>query len=338
MSTDPKKAAPSTYNPKVFAVLTASIDKARTGTVKQATSYLKNNVMPVLAKKVTVAKGGEKKLWDQTHNLVVSYLEGVASGDVDPKDLRELANDLRNAEKAHYERLQKTEANRKKAEEANRSGWTPEVKQYDKSGNKIPEYFDDGRTEKERSKDPTQMKFDPGEGSEQVFHKYEHLKSKIIKNSSKAYLAVKMPLCVVAEGIPDMAKLKKSGLCTETLFGYPVIQNQLMIGFNILYLKEFIENWDKYEVERQHNLPRKADISIDWEAVEKEVAGRLRERTGREFVIVGRPHKYGHLTWQWFADTRDLRRLAGTMGSGNFNPKDWTFPFESERPKHNPRA
>lgn len=320
-----------TYKADSFKVLTETLDGFRkTANFSKAVTYLRENAKPYLVKKVSAAKGSERKLFEQSHNLVVSFIDGASTGDVDMKDMKSLVADLKNAEKAHEERVFRVAQQKEKKlqEEAGPTdGWKFNVGPGSKNGQDMHQY------------DPgADMKFDPGADANAVYDKYakyEHL----LHKDTKVFRAQRMPVVVLTNGIPDLMKLKRTGLCDDLLFGYPVLKNQVLIGFNFKFLQPFIKNWSKYQKEVKLDMTVTQSLNVDWAQVSDAMAAELKEKTGKSYVMLGQSHKHGSLIWIWMAEAGELRRLNGTTGTATFSVSDWTLPFPNDMRsvKHNPR-
>jgi hypothetical protein len=300
------------YKAESFNRLTSTIDGFRKGAnFKSAVSYLSENAKVYVDRQIAQGpKGSEKKLWEQSHNLIVSFIEGASTGDVGIKDIKTLAAELKQVEKAHEERLYS-------------------IKEKNKQKAAIPIEANDWG--------PTGMKYDPGEGAKGVFEKYEHQIHVLNKDTNKAFIATRAPIVVVlSKGFPDILKLRKTGLCEDTLFGYPVLKNQVMIGFHDSYLRDFIANWSKYKKQVKDSVPVNVQLDVDWNAVSDEISQIFKEKSGKSYVKLGKAHRHGKLTWIWMIDSRELARLSQTITPSSFSVHDWALPSEADMNKVHP--
>jgi len=290
------------YSEKSYTYMTDQLSEFRkSGSFKNVKVWLSEKAKPYLQKALADAKGSEKKLLEHSHNLVLSFLEGASTGDVDMDDVKTLRSDLIAAQRAHVARVAKAE----KADTVH------------KDRRDLDEY------------QPAPDKYDPGEGAKEVYEKYSKWANTLQKNA-KSFTAERMPVVVLTPGVPDQAKLRKTGLSDDLLFGYPVLKNQILIGFNSTYLNQYRKGYKKYEKEVKNNLPITTSLDVDWESVNDFMARELRERFGRDFVMMGPAHKHGNLFWIWMADSRELKRLNGTTGTQTFSVSDWTLPFPKD--------
>lgn len=315
------------YNPQHYDNLLNHIRECSSKTPKKAIAYLEENVVPYLNKKLEKASGAEKKLFEKTHNLVTSYRDGLKDGDIEIKDLPALRADMVKAKSEHERVVAAAEAKAaaKKAKEelaALPPGTVPD-------NHKDPDWMKDWMK--------GNSSFDPGEDSEQIFRKYSKFKRDIPKRTLKPFVAIKAPVLMIPNGIPNVEKLQKTGLCEDMLFGYPVLKSQVLIGMNHDWLKE------NFAKKAKVNLlsDGKKDFSLDYDGALRKIIADIKQRTQRTYIYIDGVHAFDSvdLHWAWLISEADMRRLAGTMsGSSTFSPKDWTLPFESTVQKLRPRS
>lgn len=325
------------YDPKHFKILLNKIDEVRTGrNAKQALAFLTGNATPFLTKKVAECKSTtERRLWEQSHNLVTSYVDGIKSGDATVADLRELITDLKSAELAYDERMLKVSNALRKKEKA-KADFESEVGSASQSS-----ASDNGEVAAPFTIEMPRQGFDHGTGAKDVFDKYEKWKAKIPEHSKKAFVGIRVPILVISKGIPDQFKLRRTGLCDDLLFGYPILKGQILIGMNFEWLKEGFskgtkilkKDIDPNGLVFDDSTIKFVDHDIDYSAASEFVIKELKQKTGRSYLQMGGPHGYGKLSWIWLASSSELNRLNGTTSSGSFTVKDWTFPFENETRK-----
>lgn len=279
------------YDEKTFDTLVTRVGELRKSSHTKAVAFLGVNAATFLNKKVSESRSDEKRLFVQARNLVLSYRDGLKSGDLEVEDIKDLMSDLRSAETAYNERkfAVKEKAGERQSEER-----SPEESQYI---------------------GPAKKTYDSGHGAEEIFGKYEHFKTKIPSDTNKHFVVILMPILVICRGIPDIIKLRKSGECTDLLFGYPILNEQILFGMNFKWLGE--------------NYAKKGG-AIDYDAVAEMFASELKHRDGKRYIRIAPPHKYGKLMWMWMANERALGRLNGATGAGTFSVSNWTLPFESE--------
>lgn len=275
------------YDPKTFELLRARVQECSRTSVKKAVETLSGNVQKFLELKTEQHKSHEKRLFSQCYNLVASYVDGLKSAEVQPSDLKNLVAEISNAEKAYEARIYKVKEKAKEKAAA------------------------EGDLETAESMDA----WDPGAGAKDVFGKYERWKGKLPSSTKKSFTATRMPIVVVSKGIPNIPKMKKTGLVDDFLFGYPIIKEQVLVGMNLDWLRS--------------RFGKKND-QIDYEAVEDFLVSELKQRVNKRFIRMGNIHKFEGLMWMWLANERELQRLNGTTSGGNFTVADWTLPFENE--------
>lgn len=318
------------YNPQHFDNLLDHIRACSSKTPKKAVAYLEENVVPYLNKKLEKAAGTEKKFFETTHNLVTSYRDGLKNGDIEIKDLRGLRADMVKAKSEHEQKVAKAvEAAAKKAKV---EAGLPKGLGPDPDGHKDPEWMGDW------------MKGNGGISTEdeametnRIFKKYSVFKKVFPKNTFKPYVAVRAPVLVIPHGIPNFEKLARTGVCEDSLFGYPILKNQVLVGMSHDWLKENFARKAKVNLLSDG----KKDFTLDYAGALKKITDDIKERTGRSYIYIDGVHAFDSidLHWAWLISDVDMRRLAGTTsGSSTFSPKDWTLPFEHTVQKLRPRS
>lgn len=328
-----------TYNPEHFAALLKSVQACVAKTQKEALSHLEKKVLPYITAKVENTAGADKKLFETSHNLVTSYIDGLKGGDVEVKELRTLRKDMEKVQSAHEKKLAEAmsrEEAKKSAEEAGGITITKDGKSVrvgDPEPNE-PEWFGDYMKGK--------GEHDPGEEAPRIFRKYAKFKREMpVSLGKKPYLAVRMPILVIPTGIPDMLKLQRTGLCDDFLFGYPILQKQVIVGINQSWVMEHFgetKKKDKSLLDPAKTTQR--DMKLDFESAVGQIIREIKQRTGRSYIQMGETHGFNSndIHWAWIASDMDLRRLQGTAGPGTFSIKDWTLPFEQQIKKLKPRS
>jgi len=300
------------YNPQHFDKLVKRVNECAAMTPNRAVHVLSKNACTWIDKKIEASSGKEKKFFEKCHNLVTSYVDGIKSGDVEVKSIKSLYKDLQQARTVHDAQIAA------KLERAASKQTTAATSPFSDAEVPLSELL----KEKEG--------FDHGAGAKETFAKYSVYKSELINSTTKPYVGIRMPILVLTSGIPDMFKLKRTGLCDDLLFGYPILKNQLLMGFNHDWL---IENYPKDTGKKVELLTNgKKDVRIDYEGAISRVLGEIKKRTGRSYIQLGDIHGFHtqNLLWMWFASEGELRRLNGTTGGSLFHVKDWTLPFERE--------
>jgi len=178
--------------------------------------------------------------------------------------------------------------------------------------------------------------FDHGEGASEIYKKYTKFKRDMPKTiKGKPYLAIRMPIIVIVNGIPDIFKLRRTGLCDDMLFGYPILKNQVLVGMSNDWLKENYSHKTKTSVRQDGEK----NVKFDLEAAGSRIAQDIRKRTGRSYLMMEGTHGFDSpdILWVWFASSQELTRLNGTTGTGTFSVREWTLPFEQQLKKLRPR-
>lgn len=304
------------YNPQHFSKLLERVSGCVARTPKSATEYLTKNVMSYLDKKIVESAGTEKKFFEKSHNLVSSYVDGLGSGDISVKDIKQLRADLQEARTMHELALSE-KAEREKAKQKKEQG-----------------AVDDEPSIEELLKE--RPSFDHGEGAGEIYKKYTKFKREMPKTiKGKPYLAIRMPIIVIVNGIPDILKLRRTGLCDDMLFGYPILKNQVLVGMSNDWLKENYSQKTKTSVRQDGEK----NVKFDLEAAGGRIAQDIKKRTGRSYLMMEGTHGFDSpdIHWAWFASSQELNRLNGTTGTGTFAVREWTLPFEQQLKKLRPR-
>lgn len=299
------------YSPTLFEKLLENLRECTSKTPKAALLYLQKSAIPWLSKKIGESSGSTKKMFEKCHNLVSSYIDGLKSGDVEPKDIRQLVKELA-AERTAYEKKVADDLAKKAAK----------GKPADPDEDPEVTYLLNGKPG-----------FDHGADANAVYHKYAKYRKDIPRMTTKPYLAVRVPVLALPKGIPDVSKLQGTGIVDDFLFGYPVMKNQIIIGMNYDWLKENFPQKQKTSI-RTDGVK---DDKIDFEGAVSRILGEVKQRTGRHHVMLGGIHGFDspELLWVWVISDADHRRLNGTAGPGTFTVSDWTLPFPSQTQKLN---
>ncbi len=248
--------------------------------------------------------------------MVTSYVDGLKGGDISVKELRQLRADLQEA-RTTYELAAAEKAEREKLKAKKELG-----------------AVDNEPTIEEILKE--RPGFDHGEGAAEIYKKYGKFKRILPKTlKSTPYLAIRMPIIVIPNGIPDIFKLRKTGMCDDMLFGYPILKNQLLVGMSNTWLKENFSQKTKTSVRQDGEK----NVKFDFEAAGANIAAAIKKRTGRAYIMMEGLHGFDspEIHWAWFASSQELNRLNGTTGTATFAVREWTLPFEHQLKKLRPR-
>ena len=311
-------ALKSTYDPKEHTKFVKAVSGVSAKTPKNALAYLEKNVVDYLNKKVETSGGADKRMFEKSHNLVTSYIDGMKSGDVEVKQLKGLTRELIATQTAYEKMLAEAAAKKAAKEAAGQTPWsTKDIPVEDLVLHEKP-------------------MIDHGDGADKTFRKYAKFKKDIPRTLRKPYLAVRVPVLVTTNGIPDLGKLQKTGLCDDLLFGYPILKDQVLIGMNHEWLKENFSVKTKVSV-RQDGVK---DDKIDFVRAANQIIAEVKQRTGRAYILMEPVHGFDGpgVYWAWIASEGDLRRLNGTTGPATFSVSNWTLPFEQQMKNMKPRS
>jgi hypothetical protein len=249
-------------------------------------SALDAKILPYLRKHVEESTGPMKKVLSKAYNGFASIKDGIKSGEVSKKDFNELSRDLKKI-KTELEGLVKAEA------KAKEKAATPE----DRNEADMISDSGEGRLGNWQAK---------GQEAMQKYRKYEQLVPARLQG--KSFTAIKIPIVAVTDPILFKERLARFNLCDDTIFGYPFLKNQTLIGMS--------NDWVSTEFKRQIK-PATADI-LD----------ALYEKTKTRYVALGVAKQRKHVTWIWVASEREMRNLNAVASGGHFKVTGWDFPFE----------
>jgi hypothetical protein len=282
------------YEKAHYEVLVEKLGKLRSMSQARAVKYLRTNAKAFLEKKIETSKSDELRLFRKVKNLCKSYADGLVDGSVEVAELRLLQSEVAQAEREFI---------------------TARVEAAAVKAAKVKANQDDGDT-------PEWQKLEKKE-VEEVYTKYSVWKDDL-PSSVKVFTAKKMPILAVTKGFADMAKLKRTGLCEDLLFGYPILLKQILVGANYTWLAE------NFNAKKHKSRGGIVQSGIDFGLAADYIAAELYEKTRRRFLMLGDPHKLGNIAWMWMASDQDLKLLSGTTGGSQFVVKDWSFPFKNE--------
>jgi hypothetical protein len=117
------------------------------------------------------------------------------------------------------------------------------------------------------------------------------------------------PVIPITKHMLFQEKLEKLRVSTGAFEGYPVLDNQVLIGLDM--------DWLAGEYKRQ------IEPAVQF------ITDHIEERTNKRYHRLGGSVRRGHVQWVWMVLDKDLAKLnAATMG-GHFLCKSWTFPFSN---------
>lgn len=132
----------------------------------------------------------------------------------------------------------------------------------------------------------------------------------------KAYVLARMPV-VPADGNLSAERLAQAGFQVESLSGYPVFQNQLVIGINPRHVMG--EHSGEIKGEKASKL-----IRSESERLRKMLEKKL--NTQLQFVS-DKAYSHGSGTWFWLMSDADINRLAKVSPGNRITITRWGFAF-----------
>lgn len=144
--------------------------------------------------------------------------------------------------------------------------------------------------------------------TKRAMDKYAPFKQMVPETSKSRILVKRLPIVVITDPFLVPEKVKAMKLGTDFIFGYPVLEQQVVAGLKVDFVSEAYRN--------------------NYQAALQEVLDGVRERTGKEFVQIGEGMRRGNVTWFWLINQVTLAKLNKAAAGSHFKLKDWAFPFE----------
>jgi hypothetical protein len=162
--------------------------------------------------------------------------------------------------------------------------------------------------------------FQNGDEIEQILEqtKKEGKALPVIKD--KAFAIARVPIVVIpSKGFLNTEALSQSGFKADSVGGYAVIHNQLVLGINP---KELIK-LNKGQREQGKEIPREKWL---------EAADRVKKLIERQqkiklTFVVDRPYGGGGGAWFWLMPEREASLLKNAFPGRAINVKQWGFAF-----------
>jgi hypothetical protein len=208
----------------------------------------------------------------QLHNAALSLAEGLKSNDANVDDIKDFIKEVT----AMADRVQNEE----------------------------------DEEEKQRRQGPLEEPQGSADSKEAI-EKFAKFKS-LLPNRVKTFLAVRMPIVPITKDIHFLTNIRKSGLSKMDINGYPVLENQLVIGLDNDWMLE--------------NFKLKAKTPYVADAI-KYVVEQLQEKTNSRWVILGQGIREGYVLWFWVAKHVDANRLYKASSGGHLKIIKWGFAF-----------
>lgn len=239
--------------------------------------WLDTRAIPFIDKKIAEVSGenktASKRFLEKIKNLALSYKEGGEDGEAGNKPLVGFNKDVEAAlDDFKVKPSKKTTAKEEDDE--------------DKDAKNLHEY--DAATVK-------------------ALNQYAKFKLMLPSNISKLFVSLRMPLLVVTKGGMHLDKLKSQGFSKDNIFGYPVLLNQLVIGFNHTKFSETYKG--------------------DWDEAAEDIIEKIYIKTKRRFIMLSKPVKYKNVFYIWLAEEKDVSALNKASFGSHFIITKWSFPF-----------
>jgi hypothetical protein len=240
--------------------------------------WLDTKALPYVDKQISAISGenktAAKRFLDTVRNLVVSYKEGMETGDTAKSPLKSLSKDLEK-EVAAYSPSTKAKSKETSAE-------TFDVHAYDAATVK-------------------------------ALNNYAKYLKVLPATITKKFVSLRMPVLAVTKGGMHLDKLKDRGFSKDNIFGYPVLLNQLVVGFE----------YTNFQTTYKGN----------WAEATEDIIENIHEKTKRRFVALGKPIKFKSVFYVWLVEEKDLNAFNQMSFGGHLLVKQWAFPFASSLPK-----
>lgn len=266
-------------------VIEATVTLKTLSPVKQVAA-IKDKFLPVLEKRVKETTGDIRKGFSQAYNEFASIRDGINSGDVTRKDMEQLVANLQTI-RQQVARAETLDKKPKRTAE--------EIAIADMISDSGPGIDDRLQTQ--------------GAVVLKKYAKYETMVPK--RTKSRVMDAIKMPIVAVTDPVLYQPKLHRFKLCDDTIFGYPILLRQTLIGLN--------NDW----VAKEYKFNTKPAID--------EVLETLRDKTNVKYMQLGVPNVRSQVTWVWVATEREMAALNNSAGGGHFRVTGWDFTFEVEK-------
>lgn len=280
------KAKPPVTHPEVFERFIEATATLRGKPQAQWGKIIEAKFLPPLQKRYEETTGETRKAYKVAYNTFSSLRDGVKIGEVEKSHFTETIRDL---EKLKKQIVAAEVADAKKKPKPTREEASI-MDSLSDSG--------EGRNGILEQKGYDVMK---------KYKKFEQLVPKRLPDK-KRFIAIRIPIVAVTDPLLQKERLARFKLCDDTIFGYPFIKNQVLIGVS--------SDWIVKDFKRQVGP-----------AVE-EMLEALEEQTKTKYVSLGVPKLRGQVFWVWVATERDVRYLNQASLGGHFRVTGWDLPFE----------
>lgn len=132
----------------------------------------------------------------------------------------------------------------------------------------------------------------------------------------KPFVIARIPLVPVAKSFLTTDKLKHMGFKAESLGGYPVVHNQLVIGINKKMLDE------KQQAKGAKITPQ------HWLDAADKIRKLVQKQTSRKlFFVSEKPYGAQGGAWFWLMSERELSLFASAFPGKRVQMESWGFAF-----------
>lgn len=279
------KTKTSITHPEVFDKFIEATTQLRGKPPARQGALIEAKFLPPLQKRYEETEGDVRKAYKVAYNTFASLRDGLKIGEVDRTHFTEAIKDL--------ERLKRQVATAEAA--AAKKKPKPTVEEV---------AMNDSLS-------------DSGEGRNgileqkgyEVLKKYKKYEAMVPKRLSdkKRFMAIKIPVAASTDPQLLPQRLAKYKLCDDSLFGYPFIKDQVLIGIN--------SDWIVKDFKRNVG------------AAVEEMLDSLYEQTNTRYVQLGHAKLYGQVYYVWVATERTMRYLNQASAGGHFRIIGWDLPF-----------
>lgn len=272
---------------ETFDKVIAATASLKTKVPKMQVAAIKTKFLPVLEKKAQETKGETRKAFEKAYNLFSSLKDGVQNNEVKASDFADAIVELQGLRKA-VARAEKAPVKKETSAEQ-----TLRDDSISDSGQ--------GRNAILQDKGLLAMK------------KYDKFKGLVPSQlpEKKRYVAIKLPIVAVTDPLLVKDRLAQFGLCDDTIFGYPFLKNQTLIGLS--------KAWVMSEFKGQ--TPPAIEFLLEL----------LKDKTGKSYHLLGSSKMRGQVSWVWVASAKEMAIMNRVAGGGHFKVIGWDFPFEVDQ-------
>lgn len=279
------KAKASISHPEVFDKFIEATTQLRGKPQARQGALIEAKFLPPLQKRYEETEGDVRKAYKVAYNTFASLRDGLKVGEVDRTHFTEAIRDL--------ERLRKQVAGSIEAAAKKKAKPTTEEVAMNDSLSDSGE----GRNGILEEKGYEVLK---------KYKKYEAMVPKRLPDK-KRMTAIKIPVAAVTDPQILPARLARYKLCDDSLFGYPFIKDQIIVGMNA--------DWVVKDFKRNTN------------AAVEEMLELLYEQTNKRYVQLGVPKLHGQVFYVWVATERTMSYLNQAASGGHFRLIGWDLPF-----------